>query len=68
MAKKIDLTCKVPNCKKDSQILSKHGEHIQYMNTCSKHWNDLIPQEIKLLLKGNQNEYKRKNGIHFQSS
>jgi hypothetical protein len=68
MPKEIAPICKVPNCKNDSQILSKHGGHIQYMNTCSKHWNDLIPQEIKILLKGNQNEYKRENGIHFEPS
>jgi hypothetical protein len=55
MAKQIAPICKVPNCKNDSQILSKHGDHIQYMNTCSKHWNDLIPEEIKILIKGNKN-------------
>ena len=52
MAKQIAPICKVPNCKNDSKILSKHGDHIQYMNTCSKHWNDLIPEEIKILLRG----------------
>jgi hypothetical protein len=54
MAKKIDLTCKVPNCKKDSQILSKHGDYVRYMNTCSRHWNDLIPLEIQRLIKKGQ--------------
>jgi hypothetical protein len=43
--------CKVPNCKHDAQVLSKKGDQIRYMNTCSKHWNDLIPAEIKQLLK-----------------
>ena len=42
--------CKVPNCKHDAQTLSKAGDHVRYMNTCSKHWNDLIPLEIKQLL------------------
>jgi hypothetical protein len=44
--------CKVPKCDKDSQILSKTGDNIRYMNTCSKHWNELIPEEVKVLLKG----------------
>ena len=43
--------CKVPNCKHDAQVLSKKGDQIRYMSTCSKHWNDLIPAEIKQLLK-----------------
>jgi hypothetical protein len=43
--------CKVPNCTHDSQILSKVGEEVLYMTTCSKHWNDLIPEEVKVLLK-----------------
>ena len=43
--------CKVPNCKHDAQTLSKTGDQVRYMNTCSKHWNDLIPKEIKQLLK-----------------
>jgi hypothetical protein len=43
--------CKVPNCKHDSQVLSKQGDKIRYMNTCSRHWNELIPIEIQLLLK-----------------
>jgi hypothetical protein len=43
--------CKVPNCKNDAQVLSKVGDDIRYMNTCSKHWNDLIPLEIKQLIK-----------------
>jgi hypothetical protein len=47
--------CKVPNCKHDSQVLSKTGDAIRYMHTCSKHWNDLIPIEIKkILLKGDK--------------
>ena len=45
--------CKVPNCKHDAQVLSKTGDTIRYMNTCAKHWNELIPEEIKILLKGN---------------
>jgi hypothetical protein len=51
MALLIAPICKVPNCKKDAQILSKTGDNVRYMNTCSKHWNDLIPPEIKILLK-----------------
>jgi hypothetical protein len=47
--------CKVPNCAKDAQILSKVGDHVRYMHTCSKHWNELIPEEIKILIKGNKN-------------
>jgi hypothetical protein len=47
--------CKVPNCTKDSQILSKTGDNIRYMTTCSKHWNELIPKEVKVLLKGIEN-------------
>ena len=43
--------CKVPNCKNDAQISSKTGDKVRYMNTCSKHWNDLIPLEVKILLK-----------------
>jgi hypothetical protein len=43
--------CKVPNCKHDAQVLSKQGDNIRYMNTCSRHWNELIPEEIKQLLK-----------------
>lgn len=43
--------CKVPNCKHDAQVLSKTGDNVRYMNTCSKHWNELIPLEIKILLK-----------------
>jgi len=43
--------CKVPNCKHDAQVLSRTGDNIRYMNTCAKHWNDLIPAEIKQLLK-----------------
>lgn len=45
--------CKVPNCKNDSQILSMTGDKVRYMHTCSKHWNDLIPIEIKQLIKDN---------------
>ena len=45
--------CKVPDCKHDAQVLAKTGDQVRYMNTCSKHWNDLIPLEIKLLIKGN---------------
>jgi hypothetical protein len=44
--------CKVPNCKHDAQTLSKTGEQVRYMNTCSKHWNELIPVEIQKLIKG----------------
>ena len=44
--------CKVPNCKHDAQTLSKAGDQIRYMNTCSKHWNELIPPEIHILIKG----------------
>jgi hypothetical protein len=55
MAIQIAPICKVPNCTKDSQILSKTGDHVRYMTTCSKHWNDLIPEEIKVLLKGIEN-------------
>ena len=44
--------CKVPNCKHDSQILARTGEKVRYMHTCSKHWIDLIPLEVKILLKG----------------
>jgi len=51
MALIIAPICKVPNCKNDAQISSKTGDKVRYMNTCSKHWNDLIPLEIKLLLK-----------------
>ena len=47
--------CKVPNCKFGAQILSKEGDRVRYMHTCSKHWNDLIPEEIKILIKGNKN-------------
>jgi hypothetical protein len=47
--------CKVPNCKFAAQILSKEGDRVRYMHTCSKHWNDLIPEEIKILIKGNKN-------------
>ena len=43
--------CKVPGCKHDAQILSKVGDQVQYMNTCSRHWNELIPLEILQLLK-----------------
>ena len=43
--------CKVPNCTHDAQTLSKVGEQVRYMTTCSKHWNDLIPEEVKVLLK-----------------
>lgn len=43
--------CKVPGCKHDTQILSKNGDRVEYMTTCSKHWNELIPLEIQLLLK-----------------
>jgi hypothetical protein len=45
--------CKVPNCKKDAQTLSKVGDQVRYMHTCSKHWIDLIPEEIQILIKGN---------------
>ena len=45
--------CKVPNCTEDAQTLSKTGDQVRYMHTCSKHWSDLIPVEIKLLIKGN---------------
>jgi hypothetical protein len=55
MAVEIAPICKVPNCTKDSQILSKTGDHVRYMNTCSKHWNELIPEEVKVLLKGFKN-------------
>jgi hypothetical protein len=51
MAVEIAPLCKVPNCNKDSQILSKVGEQVRYMTTCSRHWNDLIPEEVKVLLK-----------------
>lgn len=44
--------CKVPNCKHDAQTLSKTGDTVRYMNTCAKHWNDLIPLEIQKLIKG----------------
>jgi hypothetical protein len=43
--------CKVPNCKHDAQISYKNGDQVRYMNTCSRHWNELIPIEIQLLLK-----------------
>jgi len=55
MAIYVPPTCKVPNCKQNSQILSKVGDKVRYMHTCSKHWNDLIPTEIKILIKGNKN-------------
>jgi hypothetical protein len=51
MAIEVAPICKVPNCKHDAQILSKKSDKIRYMHTCSKHWNDLIPKEIKQLLK-----------------
>ncbi len=51
MAVYVPPICKVPNCKKDSQILSKQGDQVRYMNTCARHWNELIPIEIQLLLK-----------------
>jgi transposase-like protein len=51
MAIEVAPICKVPNCKNDAQISSKMGGQIRYMHTCSKHWNDLIPTEIKQLLK-----------------
>jgi len=54
MAVIIAPICKVPDCKHDAQVLSKTGDAIRYMNTCATHWNDLIPEEIKILLKGNQ--------------
>jgi hypothetical protein len=54
MAIYVPPICKVPNCKQDSQILSKVGDRVRYMHTCSKHWNDLIPLEIKNLTKGNK--------------
>ena len=44
--------CKVPNCKNDAQISSKQGDQVRYMHTCSRHWIELIPTEIQLLLKG----------------
>ena len=44
--------CKVPNCTEDAQTLSKTGDNVRYMNTCSKHWNQLIPLEIQILIKG----------------
>ena len=47
--------CKVPGCKHDTQVLSKAGDQIRYMNTCSKHWNELIPAEIIILLKETNN-------------
>jgi hypothetical protein len=53
MATYIPPICKVPDCEHDAQILSKTGDKILYMNTCSKHWNDLIPPEIQKLIKGN---------------
>jgi hypothetical protein len=28
------------------------------MNTCSKHWNELIPEEVKVLLKGFKNGWR----------
>ncbi len=49
---KVPPICKVPNCKHDAQILSKTGDNVRYMYTCSRHWNDLIPFEIKVLIKG----------------
>ena len=52
MAGQIAPICKVPNCAHDSQILSKTGDQVSYMTTCSKHWNELIPEEVKVLLKG----------------
>ena len=52
MAVAIAPICKVPNCKNDAQISSKQGDQVRYMHTCSKHWNDLIPEEVKVLLKG----------------
>lgn len=51
MAIYVPPICKVPGCKHDAQILSKTGDQVRYMTTCSKHWNDLIPLEIKLLMK-----------------
>ena len=51
MAVEIAPICKVPNCTKDAQTLSKVGDQVHYMNTCSRHWNDLIPEEIKVLMK-----------------
>jgi len=51
MAIEVAPICKVPKCKHDAQILSKKGDKVRYMHTCSKHWNDLIPEEIKQLLK-----------------
>jgi hypothetical protein len=53
MALIVPPICKVPDCINDAQVLSKTGEQVKYMNTCSKHWNDLIPLEIKRLIKGN---------------
>jgi hypothetical protein len=44
--------CRVPDCQHDAQILSKTGDQVRYMNTCSKHWNELIPLEIQILIKG----------------
>jgi hypothetical protein len=52
MAVEIAPICKVPYCTHDAQTLSKVGEQVRYMTTCSKHWNDLIPEEVKVLLKG----------------
>lgn len=51
----IPPVCKVLNCENTAQVLSKTGDYVRYMNTCSKHWNDLIPPEIKVLIQGNKN-------------
>ena len=51
MAIEVAPICKVPNCKHDAQISSKQGDQVRYMHTCSRHWNELIPIEIQLLLK-----------------
>ena len=51
MALLIPPICKVPNCTQDAQTLSKVGDQVRYMTTCSKHWNELIPVEVKVLMK-----------------
>jgi hypothetical protein len=41
--------CRVPGCKHGASVLSKKGEDINYMKTCSRHtYKDLPGEKEKL--------------------
>jgi hypothetical protein len=41
--------CKVPGCKHGASVLSKKGDYVTYMKTCSRHTYKDLPEEKEKL-------------------